>query len=140
MDPGGALDRLQTDLGDDLRVFVVVHQDDIDVRYARSDIDRALEGAIAEGAHEAHLRDIATVLLDPGGTAAIRYTPDAIVVGMPAPSDDGTGFLLSLEHAATEAVDEFIDSLLDRGATILQSTASGPTSFTDDGQSPELDD
>lgn len=140
MDVPGALDRLHDDLGDDLRVLVAVEDDAVDVRYVRTDIDRALEGATREGAHEAHLRDIAAVLLEPGGTAAIRYTPDAIVVGMPADGDDRSGLLLSLEHTASETVDEFIDTLLDQGASIMQSTVSGPVAFTDNGTTPRLDD
>lgn len=140
MDPGRALDRLREDLGTDLRVFVDVRDDDIAVQYVRTDIDRALEGATREGAHEAHLRDIADAMLVPGGTASIRYTPDAIIVGMPRPDHDETGFLLSLEHSANGTVDEFIDTLLDQGATIMTSTATGPAAFSGDGSSPQLND
>lgn len=140
MDPAGALDRLHADLAGDLRVFVAVGPDDVNVEYVRTDIDRALEGATTEGAHETHLRDIASAMLTPGGTAAIRYTPEAIVVGMPAPGDDGTGYLLSLEHTASESVDEFIDTLLSQGATIMQTTVSGPASFSENGESLQLND
>lgn len=140
MDAGSALDRLRADLGRDLRVFVDVREDAIDVKYVRVDIDNALEGTTGEGAHESHLRDIANALLTPGGTAAVRYTPEAIVVGMPSPTSDATGFLLSLEHSASDDVDEFIDTILSQGATIKQSTVSGPATFSTDGNSPQLND
>lgn len=140
MNPGRALDRIHADLAGDLRVFAVVREDEVDVTYVRTDIDRALEGATTKGAHQTHLRDIATAMLSPGGTASIRYTPDAIVVGMPAPDDDGTGYLLSLEYTASEAVDEFIETLLDDGATLIQSTVSGPAAFAGSGESPRLND
>ena len=140
MDAGSALDRIRADLGRDLRVFVDVREDAIDVLYVRVDIDNALEGARGECAHESHLRDIADALLTPGGTAAVRYTPEAIVVGMPTPTSDATGFLLSLDHSASEDVDEFIDAILSEGATIKQSTVSGPASFSTDGSSLQLND
>ena len=140
MDAGSALDRLRADLGSDLRVFVDVREDAIDVKYVRVDIDNALQGATGNGAHESHLRDIANALLTPGGTAAVRYTPEAIIVGMPTPTDDPTGFLLSLDHTASEEVDEFIDTILAQGATIMQSTVSGSASFSEDGNPPQLND
>lgn len=140
MDAGSALDRLRADLGSDLRVFVDVREDAVDVKYVRVDINNALEGATGEAAHESHLRDIADALLTPGGTAAVRYTPQAIVVGMPSPTSEPTGFLLSLEHSASQDVDEFIDTILAQGATIKQSTVSGPASFSTDGNSLQLND
>lgn len=140
MDAGSALDRIRADLGSDLRVFVDVRGDAIDVKYVRVDIDNALEGTAWNGVHESQLRDIASALLSPGGTAAVRYTPEAIVVGMPTPTKDATGFLLSLDHSASEEVDEFIDTILSQGATIMQSTVSGPASFSEDGGPPQLND
>lgn len=140
MDPGRALDRLHADLAGDLRVFAVVRADEVDVTYVRTDIDRALEGATVGGAHQTHLRDIASAMLTPGGTAAIRYTPEAIVIGMPAASDDGTGYLLSLEHTASDEVDAFIDTLLSEGATIVQTATTGPATVTGNGESPQLND
>lgn len=140
MDAGTALDRIRADLGSDLRVFVDVRDDAIDVMYVRVDIDNALEGATGRDAHESHLRNIADALLTPGGTAAVRYTPDAIVVGMPRPTSDATGFLLSLDHSASDDVDEFIDTILSEGATVKQSTVSRPASFSSDGNSPQLND
>lgn len=140
MDAGSALDRLRSDLENDLRVFVEVREDAIDVKYVRVDIDNALVGSTGAGAHESHLRDIANALLTPGGTAAVRYTPEAIVVGMPSPTSDATGFLLSLDHSASKDVDEFIDVLLSQGATIKQSTVSGQGTFSTDGNSPQLND
>ena len=138
MDAGSALDRLREDLGRDLRVFVDVREDVIDVKYVRVDIDNALEGTTGRGAHESHLRDIANALLTPGGTAAVRYTPEAIVVGMPHPTNDATGYLLSLDHTASEDVDEFIDTILSQGATIKQATVSGPATFSTDGNGNSL--
>lgn len=140
MDAGSALERLRADLGDDLRVFVDVRDNDVDVRYVRGNIDNMLEGVTHDGAHEAHLRDIASVMLSPGGTASIRYTPEAIIVGMPSPAGDESGYLLSLEHGATKAVDEFIDTLLSQGATIKTATVSGPAAFSEKDSSPQLND
>lgn len=140
MDVTGALDKLRSDLGTDLRVFVAVHPERVDVEYVRRDIESAPEGTTFADTRESHLRDIANVMLRPGGTASIRYTGDAIVVGLPTPDADGTGYLISLEHTASESVDEFIDTLLDEGATILQSTTTGPEFFTDNGNSAQLND
>lgn len=140
MDAAGALDVLRSELGSDLRVFVVVDEDRVDVTYVRPDVDRALDGQTVAGSHESHLRDIAAAMLTPGGTAAVRYTPDAIVVGLPAPDGDCTGYLISLEHSAADEVDDFIDTLLQEGATIMQSTASGPTEHTGNGSSVQLND
>lgn len=140
MDASSALDRLRADLGPDLRVFVDVRDDTIRVPYVRPDIDHALEGATRGEPNHAHLRDIAAAMLPPGGTASVRYTPDAIIVGLPRPGDDSAGYLLSLEHEATDDVDEFIETLLGQGATIMQSTVSGPATFTGDGSSPQLND
>lgn len=140
MDPASALNRLHDDLGTDLRVFVDVRTDDIEVKYVRTDINSALEGTTNPGAHEAHIEDIATAMLTPGGTASIRYTPAAIIVGLPKHDDDGTGFLLSLEPDASPKVDEFIDVLLAQGATIQTSTATEQSSFPDGGEVGQLND
>lgn len=137
MDPGGALDRLRSGLDDHLRLFVAVHRDRIDVEYARTGLRPALDGHTLTDTHRTHLRHVADAMLAPGGTAAVRYTEDAIIVGLPAPGDGTTGYLVSLDHGASPTVDEFIDVLLDEGASILQSTAT-TRRFDDADKSPQL--
>jgi hypothetical protein len=136
MNPGGALDRLQADLGEYLRAFVSVREAHVSVEFSRAGVDRAIEGDTIGDPHEQHLRQVASSLLEPGGTAAIRYTPTEIVVGLPAPGDGHTGYLVSLDQEASPTVDAFIDTLLARGATIRESSVDGPPGVTGNGGRP----